>query len=169
MHTQLYSIHEELSAGTLSIVARPRGGDWLIDEIKALREAGVDVLVSLLTSSEVSEFDLAQEAASCCNQGITYFSFPILDRSIPPFSTPAFTLLEQLRSYLSERKHVALHCRQGLGRAALIAAGILVLSGLAPDQAFAVLSRARGYTVPETEEQRAWVVAFSQYQNRSLH
>jgi hypothetical protein len=69
MHTHLYSIHEELSAGKLSIVARPRGGDWLFDEIKALREAGVGVLVSLLTSPEVSEFDLAEEAAAFSGSG----------------------------------------------------------------------------------------------------
>jgi protein-tyrosine phosphatase len=169
MHAHLYSIHEELSSGKLSILARPRGGDWLFDEIKALHEADVDVLVSLLTPSEVSELDLTEEATACSNQGMTYFSFPITDFSVPPFSTPTFTFLEQLRSYLSEGKHVAIHCRQGLGRAPLIAAGVLVLSGFAPGQAFALLSKARGYTVPETEEQKAWVVAFSQYHSRSLH
>src|SRR5947209_5425815 len=162
MRTQLYSI-QGLPTGHLSIMARPRGGDWLLDEIKAMRESDVDVLVSLLTSTEVSEFDLAEEAVSCHTQGITYFSFPIPDRSVPPFSARTFTFLEQLRTYLSEGKHVAVHCRQGLGRAALIAASVLVLSGLAPEEAFNLLSKARGYPVPETEEQLAWVVAFAQH------
>ncbi|HEY7419830.1 MAG TPA: dual specificity protein phosphatase family protein [Ktedonobacteraceae bacterium] len=166
MRAQLYSIQESLP-GQVSILARPRGGDWLFDEITALREAGVDVLVSLLTSAEASELDLSEEAACCQQQGITYFSFPILDRSIPSSSAETFTVLEQVNASLSEGKHVALHCRQGLGRAALMAASLLVLNDFSPDEAFDRLSQARGYQVPETEEQRAWVVAFAQRHHSS--
>jgi len=143
-------------------MARPRGGDWLQDEIKALRASGVDILVSLLTTTEVSELDLAEEAACCQQQGIGYFSFGIIDRSVPPFSDQTFLFLKQLGAHLSEGTHIAFHCRQGLGRAVLMAASLLVLNGLAPEQAFELLSQARGYDVPETEEQRAWVVAFFQ-------
>jgi len=169
MHIPLYSIPEELSIGKLSIMPHPRGGDWLLDEITSLHEAGVDILVSLLTFLEVSEFDLVEEEAFCRQHGITYCSFPIKDRSVPPFSMHTFAFLEQLASYLSEGKHVALHCRQGLGRAALIAACILVLNGLTPDQAWTLLSKVRGYPVPETAEQRKWAVAFSQYHNLPPH
>jgi hypothetical protein len=42
-----------------------------------------------------------------------------------------------------------------------MAASVLVLAGFSSDQAFELLSSVRGYPVPETEEQRAWVVAFS--------
>ena len=168
MRTQLYSI-PALPTGHLSIMARPRGGDWLIDEIKALRESDVNVLVSLLTPAEVSEFDLAEEAPFCRAQEIIYISFPIPDRGVPPFSAQTFTFLEQLRAYLSEGKHIALHCRQGLGRAPLIAASILVFNDIAPELAFDLLSKTRGYPVPETEEQLGWVVAFSQYHNNSPH
>jgi protein-tyrosine phosphatase len=168
MRAQLYSI-QELPAGQVSIMARPRGGDWLFDEIKALREASVDVLVSLLTPEEVMELDLGGEADYCSRQEIIYLAFPIRDRSISPFSESTFNFLEQLSIYLSEGKHVAVHCRQGLGRAALVAASLMVLSGYLPDQAFHLLSKARGYQVPETEEQRAWVVAFFQSHKHSLH
>ena len=134
MRAQLYSI-QGLLTGQVSIMARPRGGDWLFDEIKALREAGVDILVSLLTSTEVSEFDLAEEAAFCRDQGISYLSFPIPDRSVPPFSASTFAFLEQVNIHLSAGKHVALHCRQGLGRAVLMAASLLVLTGFSPNSA----------------------------------
>ena len=163
MHAQLYSI-QGLPAGQVSIMARPRGGDWLLDEVRAIRSAGVDVLVSLLTPDEVMELDLKEEAGCCCRQEVIYLSFPVPDRSIPPFSASTFTFLEQLKVHVSAGKHVALHCRQGLGRAALMAASVLVLIGFSPDQAFELLSSVRGYPVPETEEQRAWVVAFSRDQ-----
>ena len=166
MRVQLYSI-QGLPTGQVSIMARPRGGDWLLDEIKALRSANVDVLVSLLTPDEVMELDLGEEAEYCRRQDVIYLSFPILDRSTPPFSERTFTLLEQLHRQVSAGKHVAVHCRQGLGRAALIAASVLVLAGFSPDQAFERLSIVRGYPMPETEEQRAWVAAFSR-SNRSF-
>ena len=164
MHVRLYSI-QDLPAGQISIMARPRGGDWLLDEVKSLREAGVDVLVSLLTPEEVRELDLGEEAEYCSREGIIFFTLPIQDRGVPPFSERTFNFLEQLSKHLSEGKHVTLHCRQGLGRAALIAASLLVLAGHSPDQAFDLLSKARGYAVPETEEQRAWVVAFFESHN----
>jgi protein-tyrosine phosphatase len=164
MHMQLYSI-QALSGGKVSIMARPRGDDWLSDEIKALRSIGVDVLVSLLTSDEVLELDLREEAECCRGEGIVYYAFPIPDRSVPAFSASTFTFLEQLQREVLEGKHVVFHCRQGLGRAALMAASVFVLFGFSPEQTFTQLSSIRGYSVPETEEQRAWVVAFSRYQN----
>ena len=42
-------------------MARPRGGDWLADEMRALSEAGADILVSALTTDEANELDLARE------------------------------------------------------------------------------------------------------------
>ncbi len=164
MRVRLYSI-QGLPSGRVSVMARPRGGDWLLDEVKDLRESGVDVLVSLLTFAEVSEFDLTEESAFCHNQGIAYFSFPIIDRSVPPFSAHTFTFLDQLKTHLLDGKHIVFHCRQGLGRAVLMAASLLVLIDFSPNQAFDLLSNARGCPVPETEEQWAWVVAFHRSQN----
>jgi hypothetical protein len=34
--------------GRLGIVPRPRGGDWLSDEMRAWLETGIDAVVSLL-------------------------------------------------------------------------------------------------------------------------
>jgi hypothetical protein len=44
--------------GRLAIVPRPRGGDWLEDEIADWRDAGIDVVVSFLEPHEVAEFAL---------------------------------------------------------------------------------------------------------------
>jgi hypothetical protein len=38
--------------GRLAIVPRPRGGDWLADEVARLKAAGVDILVSMLEPAE---------------------------------------------------------------------------------------------------------------------
>lgn len=163
MRVPLYSV-QALATGKVSIMARPRGGDWLADEIKDLYSSGVDILVSLLTAAEVSELELAEEAVCCRSQGISYISFAIVDLSVPPFSEKTFQVLRELKADLSAGKHIVFHCRAGIGRSSLMAASLLVLVGFTPERAFDLLSQARGYSVPETAEQRAWVVAFAQSQ-----
>lgn len=49
----------------LAIVPRPRGGDWLDDEIQVMKAAGLDVLVSMLPANEAAELGLAHEGAAC--------------------------------------------------------------------------------------------------------
>ena len=58
---------------------------------------------------------------------------------------------------LSEGKRVAIHCRAGVGRSALLAAALLVAGGVEVEAAFRRVADARGCPVPDTPEQRAWV------------
>jgi len=51
----------EVVTGRLDLMARPRAGDWLRDEISAWREASVSVVISLLETSEIVELDLRDE------------------------------------------------------------------------------------------------------------
>lgn len=167
MQAQLYTV-EPLRPGHLSLMARPRGGEWLIDEIKALHDARVDVLVSLLTPEESIELDLSEEAPLCQEQGICYQSFPIHDRRVPSVRDDALAFLEGLNRLLHTGQHIVIHCRMGVGRSALIAAGLLILNGHTPQHAIEMLSAARGLPVPETDEQRAWVMSLHQYIQESI-
>lgn len=159
---RLYSV-QMLPVGKISIMPHPRGGDWLTDEMKAFQFEDVDVLVSLLMPEEIAELNLQKEAEICQSQGMVYLAYPIPDHHVPPFSADTFALLEELKTYLAQGKHIAVHCRMGLGRSALIAASVLVLSDFTPERACKLLSAARGYDVPETEEQRAWVRTLLQH------
>jgi protein-tyrosine phosphatase len=148
-------------AGRLALSARPRGGDWLEDEVKGWRASGVDTVVSLLTPDEVDDLGLNEEAARCKAEGIALVSFPIPDRSVPRSREEAEKLLRSVEKALAAGNTVVVHCRQGLGRSALIAAGLLVLEGTKPQEAFACLSGSRGSSVPETREQQKWVEEFA--------
>ena len=156
--TELYWI-EGPWRGKLAILPRPRGGDWLEDEVRGWRAAGVDVVVSLLTSDEVADLDLAQEGGLCEAHGIDFRPFPIVDRSVPASRKATLEFVTKLAKLLTEGKSVAVHCRQGIGRSALLAACLLVAAGEEPETAFQHLSAARGCAVPETEEQQEWVKA----------
>lgn len=141
----------------MAISARPRGGDWLEDEIKGWKNAGVDVLASLLTKEEENALGLKDEERLSSAASIKFHSFPIADRGVPLSRESAVELIKGLENELARGKKVAIHCRQGLGRSALIAGGILVRGGVSPEEAIKRLSDARNYPVPETAEQASWI------------
>jgi protein-tyrosine phosphatase len=143
--------------GKLALAARPRGGDWLEDELYAWRREGIDAVVSLLTPGEEESLDLNKEARLAKAQGMNFISFPINDREVPA-SQPALTgLLEKMNLDLSSGRNVVIHCRQGIGRTGLVAAALLVMKGWDPSAAVDYVSAARGVPVPETVEQRRWI------------
>jgi len=142
--------------GRLSTMARPRGDDWLDDEMVGLREAGVDVLVCLQSDVERRELGLLDEGPAAQRVGIEFRHFPIEDFSVPERSA-ATPVVDSLVAALADGQNVAIHCRGGIGRSSLMAAAVLVRLGAAPDDAWDTISVARGMSVPETEEQRAWL------------
>ena len=144
-------------SGRLAVAARPRDGDWLEDEIGGWREAGVDVVASLLVDDEVEDLGLTEEPAQAVAHSMRYVSLPIPDRETPPSQKAAITVARQLADELERGHNVVVHCRQGIGRSASIAALVLAVGGLGPEDALRRIRDARGLEVPETEPQRVWV------------
>jgi len=147
--------------GRLAILSRPRGGDWLEDDVREWARLGIDVVVSLLTPGEVEEFAIADEANLCRENGIGFVNLPVPDRGVPPSREAVLDLVSQLDAHLSNGKTVGIHCRQGIGRSGVLAACLLISSGEPPAPAFERLSASRGRPVPETSEQRGWVEGFA--------
>jgi len=96
-----------------------------------------------------------------------------------PFSVAeAGRTIDLILEELWAGKAVAVHCRtlfseqkscqhdRGIGRSALIAACLLKSQGIGVDKAFAMIARARGFSVPDTEEQREWVNGFAEFRTR---
>jgi protein-tyrosine phosphatase len=168
LNPKLYWI-ENSAPGRLAISARPRGGDWLEDEIEGWRKQGIDVVVSLLTQSENEELNLDDEARLSKAKDIQFLSFPIEDRGVPSSSAKVEQLVAQLSPEIQRGKKVAVHCRQGIGRSSLISAALLITSGEDIDQALRAISKARGLEVPETAEQRKWLDQFAKTHSATSH
>ena len=161
MRVNVYWI-SDVEFGQLGVMARPRGGDWLEDEITSLKFMGVNVVASLLEATEADELDISAESSLCEAQNIKFMSFPIVDRSVP-VSLPEFSrFVEKLSSLLRCGKSIVVHCRQGVGRATLLATSILVFGGITVEEAFAKVEQARGCPIPDTPEQKAFVVKFAE-------
>jgi protein-tyrosine phosphatase len=147
--------------GKLALAARPRGGDWLRDEIANWKRAGVHAILSLITAEEERDLDLRNEASDARQLGLEFSSFPIPDRQVPRSEAKLGEALEKMNHMLSAGRNVLVHCRQGIGRTGLVAACLLVKSGMSPGAAVDVVSAARGVAVPETAEQRDWIERYA--------
>ena len=154
--TQLFWI-EGPWPGKLALAARPRGGDWLADEMAAWRQAGVGTVLSLLTEEEEGALGLQEEADEAKAHGITFRSLPVEDRQVPRSPSELAKTLEVVEADLQSGKNLVIHCRQGVGRSGLVGACLLVAKGLNAGAAVDRISKSRGVQVPETAEQRQWI------------
>jgi len=143
--------------GKLALASRPRGGDWLEDEMSAWRRAGIHTVLSLLTPEEEHDLDLKREAREAEVQGMKFISLPIPDRQVPNSESEVSAALDRIDADLAVGKNIVVHCRQGVGRTGLVAACLLIAKGLSPEAAVKILSAARGAPIPETVEQRRWI------------
>src|SRR5580693_4311895 len=109
MRTELYWISGPWR-GRLAIMPRPRGGDWLEDEISSWRRVNIDVIVSALTAEESEELDLAREKELCQKAGIDFLSFPVTDRGVPASPKATLELVRRLEGCLARGQRVAIHC-----------------------------------------------------------
>lgn len=141
-------------------MARPRAADWLEDEIVGWKVAGVTKVISLLQPSEVRDLGLEAEASLCAAHGITFDVFPIADRGTPNHPAAFLNVAAELASDVRNGSAVAVHCRAGIGRSGLLGACVLSHLGVACEETFAMLTRARGVTVPDTPDQVEWFQKF---------
>ncbi len=160
MQPEIYWI-KDFKASHLAIMPRLRAGDWLFDEIKGLKEQSLDILVSLLTADEIYELGLKEEKDICGANGIEFIAFPITDRKVPSSMTQAIQLSQSLLTQIISGKKVAICCRAGIGRSAVMVAAILVCSGISPQIAYQMVAKSRGVAVPDTDEQKLWLDSFA--------
>jgi protein-tyrosine phosphatase len=147
-------------------MARPRADDWLEGEIAEWKASGLDRVVCLLEPQEVSELGLQREAALCRASRIDFVSFPIPDRGVPEVPH-AQEIARSIAADIADGRSVAIHCRAAIGRSSVVAACALICFGFEATDALALIKHARGLSVPDTEEQLNWIVAFDGARRRS--
>lgn len=149
--------------GRLATMAHPRGGDWLVYEMAALREAGVDLLVSALCEDEDARLELAAEADAARAAGLEFVSFPIVDRDVPAeeLAGQVGSLADRLTDVVRAGRFVVTHCWAGIGRSSILAGTVLIRLGLTPEEAWRRIRAARGLPVPDNPIQEAWLHTFA--------
>lgn len=144
----------------LAIVLRPRGHDGLRDELREIKECGLDTLVSLLEPSEARWLGLAEEGKLAEEVGMRFISYPILDVHVPDNESTFRALVMDLAQRLRTGERIGVHCQGCIGRSTVTAACILIHLGWKPKDAIGAIQAARGCAVPDTAEQRRWILRY---------
>jgi protein-tyrosine phosphatase len=138
----------------IAILPRPRGGEWLADEIASYAQQGLQVLLTLLEPAEELELGLYDEVVLAEKHGLDFLRYPVPDRGVPR-SPDLFAAV--IRDLADSGKAVGAHCRAGIGRSGMAAAAFLVRVGETVENAITRVSKARGVGVPDTAAQREWL------------
>jgi protein-tyrosine phosphatase len=157
MYTKIYWIHDFSNGAKLGIMPRPRGDDWLEEEIIKLKKQQIGLWVSLLEQDEINELGLRNQPALCSKHDLEYLNFPIVDRNVPEKDNKIDSLIEQLSQKVQSGHSVVIHCRMGIGRSSIIAACILLKAGFKTEQILQKITSARGLKVPDTDAQIQWL------------
>ncbi len=157
MAPDIYKI-ELIGNGSLSVMAKPVSGEWIDDEFAGIANWGIDRIVSLLESQEEIEIGLNEEKLYAEKYGMEFVSFPIKDRGLPDSIQEYLAFTKRLYHEAAGGLNTVVHCRAGIGRTGIIAAGVLLHCGFEPKEAIEHISKQRGVTVPDTEEQIEWVI-----------
>jgi len=161
MRAEMYEIMP-CPKGRLATMPRPRGGEWLVREIASMKASGVTDVVSLLTPAEEAELALQQEAQTCAAAEIGFYLHPVGDRGIP-LRAPFDAFVDTLVPILQRGGFIAVHCRAGIGRSTVVAAALLIRLGVSAQDALVLISNARGFDVPDTEDQHDFIFSLDQH------
>jgi protein-tyrosine phosphatase len=148
---------QHIGTGLLAVMPKPVSGEWMEDEFAGIARWGITHIVSLLEETEAADVGLAQEGELAEKNGMQFTSFPIPDRCLPADSIGFVRLTHALYTGIRAGNQTVVHCRAGIGRAGMLAAGILIQHGLAAEQAFELISQKRRVPVPDTPEQFNWI------------
>jgi protein-tyrosine phosphatase len=155
----IFWIHGQPST-LLAVVLCPRGGSALRTALRNYKRGGIETLVSLLEVEEAKRLGLAEEGRIAGKAGLRFLSFAMPDRSVPPDEAAFRAFVAGLAARLRAGEKVGVHCLGSIGRATVTSACTLIELGWEPKAALAAVGTARCCRVPDTEEQKDWILNY---------
>jgi protein-tyrosine phosphatase len=157
MQAEMYKVGT-MGDGFLAIMACPSIEAEAPASVANVARLGIRQVVSLLEPTEARNLGLEVERleVKACEMG--FISFPIPDMGLPASVEDFAQITQMLFTQVNAGINTLVHCRAGIGRSGLLAAGVLLHTGMNAEEAFAYVSRMRGIRVPETPEQHGWLV-----------
>ena len=157
MQAEMYKVGT-MGDGFLAIMACPTLDQGAPASMANISRLGIRQVVSLLEPSEARHLGLDNERLEVKAHSMGFVSFPIPDMGVPPSVDDYAQIVQMLFNQVCAGINTLVHCRAGIGRSGLLAAGVLLYTGMSVDEAFNYVSHMRGIRVPETMQQHDWLL-----------
>jgi protein-tyrosine phosphatase len=144
----------------LAVVMMPRPEDWLEEDLRRYAQSGIGLIVSLLEPREAAWLGVGNEETMAYQVGIEFLNYPIPDVHVPSDLASFRAFVSELADRLRAGRSIGVHCRGSIGRSTVTAACTLIHLGWEPGAAIEAIRQARGCDVPDTVEQRKWIMNY---------
>lgn len=114
----------------------------------------------MLEEWEADFLGLAEEPRLAGQSGMTFLSYPIPDRETPTNMVSFDKFVTGLAARARAGERIGVHCRGSIGRSTIATACTLIHMGWSPRAALKEIESARGCTVPDTDEQKGWIIRY---------
>jgi len=114
----------------------------------------------MLEEWEADFLGLADEPHLAVQSGMTFLTYPIQDRGTPTNMVGFDKFVTGLAARVRAGERIGVHCRGSIGRSTIAAACTLIHLGWTPLAALKEIESARGCPVPDTGEQKDWIIRY---------
>lgn len=120
-------------------------GECMIDDLLTIRNWGAVALVTLLDESEFNSLGVKDLPMKAVSLNLLWLHLPIRNLGIPDdkFDEQWTWAGPRLNLILREGQRIVIHCKEGIGRAGLVAVRLMIELGMAPAQAIKAVQKAR--------------------------
>jgi protein-tyrosine phosphatase len=117
----------------------------LVESISTLKEAGTNMLITLMFDEELEINNALSLSDECKKQGITWIQLPILDDAAPneAFETQWHIQKQAILEMISNKGKIAVHCKGGSGRTGLVIGLILLALGWSSEKVIKAVQTVR--------------------------
>lgn len=123
-------------------------GDCLIEGLQSIRSWGAAVVVTLLEEAEIVSLGVRDLGKNVVAMDMVWVHLPIRNMSLPDHGDEKWrVVMPCLCNLLRLGQHVVIHCKEGVGRAGVVAARLLIELGLSATTAITMVRRARHGTL----------------------
>jgi protein-tyrosine phosphatase/nicotinamidase-related amidase len=151
--------HDLLSDGEIGLTILPGRKDYsrsIDEDLKQLKEYGVDTIIPLITDDELGHFGVSDLLEKYDEYKFNVHRLPIMDQLVSSEDEMAGMVI-YLDDLMKKNEKVLIHCVGGLGRSGLVAASYLKYKGLDSKEAIETIRNARGPRAVESKIQEDFV------------
>jgi len=138
--------------------------DRIENDLQCISNWGAKIIVTLLELREIAALGIATLPGSILSKEMLWLHLPMGNNVLPAedFEEKWHSVRDKLIHCLQRGERVLIHCKEGVGRSALVAVRLLIEAGIDPDSAIRAVRKARpGSFLLYSQEQYCHALAAS--------